>query len=63
MYSERKKIALLLSGFGGLGKTALARILYAKSKDWFNCVGWVEYHKDLKSSFLASMDIANEIED
>lgn len=60
---KEKKVALLLSGFGGLGKTALARVLYTKSADWFDCVGWVEYHKDLKNSFLASMDIDDEIED
>ncbi len=60
---KEKRVALLLSGFGGLGKTALARVLYAKSADWFDCVGWVEYHKDLKNSFLASMDIDDDIED
>lgn len=60
---KEKRIALLLSGFGGIGKTALARVLYAKSADWFDCVGWVEYHKDLKNSLLASMDLDNEIED
>lgn len=60
---KEKRIALLLSGFGGIGKTALARVLYAKSADWFDCIGWVEYHKDLKNSLLASMDLDNEIED
>lgn len=60
---KEKRIALLLSGFGGIGKTALARVLYAKSADWFDCVGWVEYHKDLKNSLLASMDLDNDIED
>ncbi len=60
---KEKRIALVLSGFGGIGKTALARVLYAKSVDWFDCVGWVEYHKDLKDSLLVSMDLDNEIED
>lgn len=60
---KEKRIALLLSGFGGIGKTALARVLYAKLADCFYCVGWVEYHKDLKNSLLASMDLNNEIED
>lgn len=60
---KEKKIALLLSGFGGIGKSALARVLYAKSSDWFDCVGWVEYHKNLKNSFLASMDMNDEIID
>lgn len=60
---KEKRIALLLSGFGGLGKTALAHVLYAKSANWFDCVGWVEYHEDLKSSFLTSMDLNNDIVD
>ncbi|MCM1494534.1 MAG: tetratricopeptide repeat protein [Bacteroides sp.] len=60
---KEKRIALLLSGFGGIGKTALARVLYEKSSNWFDCIGWVEYHKDLKNSLLSSMDIENEIED
>ena len=60
---KEKKIALLLSGFGGIGKTVLARVLYAKLADQFDCVGWMEYHKDLKNSLLASIDLDNEIED
>lgn len=60
---KEKRIALLLSGFGGLGKTALAHVLYAKSANWFDCVGWIEYHKDLKNSLLASMDLNDEIVD
>lgn len=60
---KEKRVALLMSGFGGLGKTALAHVLYAKSADWFDCVGWVEYHKDLKNSLLAAMDLNDEIVD
>lgn len=60
---EEKKVALLLSGFGGIGKTVLARVLYAKLANQFDCVGWVEYHKDLKNSLLASIDLDNGIED
>ena len=60
---KEKRIDLLISGFGGLGKTALAYVLYAKSANWFDCVGWVEYHKDLKSSLLAAMDLNDEIVD
>lgn len=60
---KEKRVALLMSGFGGLGKTALAHVLYAKSVNWFECVGWVEYHKDLKSSLLVAMDLNDEIMD
>lgn len=60
---KEKKTALLLNGFGGLGKSSLARVLYAKSVKWFDCFGWVEYHKNLKNSLLASLDLYDEIED
>ena len=60
---KEKKTALLLSGFGGLGKSSMARVLYAKSAKWFDCFGWVEYHKNLKNSLLASLDLNDEIED
>ncbi len=60
---KEKKTALLLSGFGGIGKSSLARVLYAKSAKWFDSFGWVEYHKNLKNSLLASLDLNNEIED
>lgn len=60
---KTKRIALLLSGFGGLGKSSLARVLYAKAAEWYDCIGWVEYHKDLKSSLLVSLDLNDEIVD
>lgn len=59
----KEKTALLLSGFGGIGKTALARMLYTKLSDKFDCVGWVEYHKSLKDSLLASIELYEEIVD
>ena len=52
-----------MSGFGGIGKTALARMLYAKLSDEFDCIGWVEYHRSLKYSLLASMNLYEEIVD
>lgn len=59
----KKKAALLLSGFGGIGKTALARMLYTKLSDEFDCIGWVEYHKSLKDSLLSSIELYEEIVD
>ena len=59
----KKKTALLLSGFGGIGKTALARMLYARLSNEFDCIGWVEYHRSLKDSLLASIELYEEIVD
>ena len=52
----KERAALLLSGFGGIGKTALARMLYTKLSSKFDCIGWVEYHKSLKDSLLSSIE-------
>lgn len=59
----QEKTALLLSGFGGIGKTALTRVLYARLSDEFECIGWVEYHGNLKDSLLASVDLNDDILD
>lgn len=58
-----KKTALLLSGFGGIGKTALLRVLYTDLIDEFDSLGWIEYHGNLKDSLLASIELYDEIED
>ena len=47
-----KKKAIMLSGFGGVGKTSLARLIYSNIKDRYDSTGWIEYHKNLKSSIL-----------
>lgn len=59
----KERAALLLSGFGGIGKTALARMLYTKLSNKFDCIGWVEYHKSLKDSLLSSIELYEEIVD
>lgn len=59
----KKKVALLLSGFGGIGKTALARILYSALENECDSIGWVEYHGNLKNSLLSSLDLNNDILD
>ncbi len=47
----------LLSGFGGVGKTAVARALFHKLKSQCKKIGWVECGKssDLRASLLASV--------
>ncbi|MCC8074827.1 MAG: tetratricopeptide repeat protein [Clostridiales bacterium] len=48
----------LLSGFGGVGKTTVARALYHKLKDQCKQIGWVECREngDLRASLLAAID-------
>ena len=57
------KSALLLSGFGGIGKTALAGLVYTRVSDRYETVGWIEYSGTLKDSFLSSVELYNDIED
>ncbi|MCD7856710.1 MAG: AAA family ATPase, partial [Clostridiales bacterium] len=51
------KNKFLLSGFGGVGKTAVARALYHKLKSQCKQIGWVECREsgDLRASLLASV--------
>ena len=58
-----KKKAVLLSGFGGVGKTTLARALFHKLAPDFDSVGWVEYHGDLQESILASFTLCDDVAD
>lgn len=60
---SKTKAAVMISGFGGLGKTTVARMLYAELADQFDCIGWVEYHGNLKDSLLASLSLYHEIHD
>ena len=52
--SEKKHV--LLKGFGGIGKTRLAQMLFHKYKDRFDEVAWIRYQGDLKKSFFDSID-------
>ena len=47
------KKCLLVSGFGGIGKTALARRLYHDLAGEFKRCAWVNYGENLRDSFLA----------
>lgn len=59
---DREKCAIAISGFGGVGKTSIARILYSMAANRFDSIGWVDYRKDLKSSLLSSITLYEEIE-
>lgn len=57
------KTALLLSGFGGVGKTSIARVLFSRLSDNYDSVAWIEYHHNLLDSFLTSTDLFSDITD
>ncbi len=60
-YLANRKKALLLSGFGGIGKTSLARVMYSRLANYYNSIGWVEYRSNLKMSLLASMELYEDV--
>lgn len=60
LLSAEKK-TLLLSGFGGIGKTSLARVLYSKLYRNYDSIGWIEYRSNLKMSILASMELYEDV--
>ena len=45
--------ALLLNGFGGIGKSSLARLLFHKIHKQYDEVAWIPYNKNLMQSFSA----------
>lgn len=59
----KKKAVLLVNGFGGIGKTSLARMLYAKVSQKYDSIGWVEYHGNLKDSLLTALELNDDIID
>lgn len=54
---------ILLGGFGGLGKTSLARILYSRLSNNYSSIGWIEYRGNLKKSILGSMELYENVKD
>ncbi len=46
---------ILLSGFGGIGKTALAKLLLFRLRAFYDDVAWIPYNGSLKRSLLASI--------
>ena len=48
---------VILTGFGGIGKTKLAQMLFHQYEAKFDEVAWVEYRGNLMDSFLASITV------
>ena len=66
MLSDKKHV--MLTGFGGIGKTRLAQLLFHEHKNEFDEVAWIDYQGDLKKSLLTCIiakqfDIENKTED
>lgn len=57
------KCAVNLTGMGGLGKTAIARVLYHKLTSQFSSIGWVKYSGDLRNSLLSAVPLFEDIAD
>lgn len=53
-----KKKAVILTGFGGIGKTKLAQLLFHTYESKFDEVAWIDYQGDLKKSFLVSINVS-----
>lgn len=60
---KREKSNIIISGFGGIGKTTLARILYFRMISQYDSIGWVEYCGDLKKSLLSSIGLYDDVGD
>lgn len=58
-----KKSTIILCGPGGVGKSSLARVLYSKLALTYESIGWIQYHKNLKESILASIDLYVDIKE
>lgn len=51
------KTNIVITGFGGWGKTSVARLLYSRmlnavSSGQYDSIGWIDYHISLKNSIL-----------
>lgn len=57
------KSAVNLTGMGGIGKTAIARVLYHKLMGQFSSIGWVKYSGDLQNSLLSAVSLFENISD
>lgn len=58
---NKKNRKILLHGFGGVGKTSLARLVYETIKDQYVSTGWIDYHIDLKNSIVEAIDFINTL--
>ena len=49
--------SVVLTGFGGNGKTSVARLLYSDLKSKYDFCGWINYNGDLKNSMIADIEL------
>ncbi len=47
-----KKVALLLNGMGGIGKTEICKKILRTNMDNFNNIAWINYTENIKKSFV-----------
>ena len=57
---QKNQNLLLVNGFGGVGKTSVAKALFHKVKDSYHYVGWIEYERSLKESLLSTVRLYGE---
>lgn len=48
---------IVLSGFGGSGKTSIARLVFSHLKSEYDYCGWINYNGDLKTSMIADIEL------
>ena len=53
----------ILTGFGGIGKTKLAQLLFHEYERKFDEVAWIDYQGNLKDSMLSYVNMFREIPD
>lgn len=48
---------IVISGFGGTGKTSIARLVFSHLKSEYDYCGWINYNGDLKSSMIRDIEL------
>ena len=54
---QQHKSLLLVNGFGGIGKTSLAQLVFSKFHERYDEVAWINYQGDLRKSLLAEIQM------